>query len=61
MGAATDARFRAFEAKTGKELWAGKVDRTAAAIPITYQGRNGKQFVAITAANTLVTFALPWT
>jgi quinoprotein glucose dehydrogenase len=59
MGAATDARFRAFDAKTGKELWAGKVDRTAAAIPMTYQGENGKQYVAITATNTLVVFALP--
>jgi quinoprotein glucose dehydrogenase len=59
MGAATDARFRAFDAKTGKELWAGKVDRTAASIPMTYQGRNGKQYVAITATNTLVVFALP--
>jgi len=49
MGAATDARFRAFDQKTGKELWAGQVDRTAAAIPMTYQGRNGKQYVAITA------------
>jgi quinoprotein glucose dehydrogenase len=59
MGAATDARFRAFDAKTGKELWAGKLDRTAAAIPMTYQGRNGKQYVAITATNSLVVFALP--
>jgi quinoprotein glucose dehydrogenase len=59
MGAATDARFRAFDSKTGRELWAGKLDRTAAAIPMTYQGRNGKQYVAITAANTLVAFALP--
>jgi glucose dehydrogenase len=59
MGAATDARFRAFDAKTGKELWAGKLDRTGAAIPMTYQGKNGKQYVAITATNTLVVFALP--
>jgi quinoprotein glucose dehydrogenase len=59
MGAAIDARFRAFDARTGKELWAGKVDRTAAAIPMTYRGRNGKQYVAITATNTLVVFALP--
>jgi quinoprotein glucose dehydrogenase len=59
MGAATDARFRAFDQKTGKELWAGQVDRTAAAIPMTYQGRNGKQYVAITATDTLTVFALP--
>lgn len=59
MGAATDARFRAFDSRTGNELWSGKLDRTAASIPMTYQGRNGKQYVAITAANTLVVFALP--
>jgi glucose dehydrogenase len=59
MGAATDARFRAFDSKTGKELWAGKVERTAAAIPMTYQAGNGKQYVAITATDTLVVFALP--
>jgi glucose dehydrogenase len=63
IGAATDNRFRVFEAKTGKELWAAKLERTANAVPITYQGRsggnNGKQYVAVTATDTLVVFALP--
>jgi quinoprotein glucose dehydrogenase len=59
MGAATDARFRAFDSKTGRELWAGKVDRTASAIPVSYQAKNGKQYVAITATDTLVAFTLP--
>jgi quinoprotein glucose dehydrogenase len=59
MGAATDARFRAFDERTGKELWAGQVDHTAATIPMTYLGRNGKQYVAITATDTLTVFALP--
>jgi glucose dehydrogenase len=59
IGAATDNRFRAFESKTGKELWAVKLDRTANAVPITYQGKNGKQYVAVTATDTLVVFALP--
>ncbi len=59
MGAATDARFRAFDAKTGRELWAGKLDRTAVGIPITYLGKNGKQYVATAATNTLVVFGLP--
>jgi len=59
VGAANDARLRAFDSKTGKELWAGKLDRTANAVPITYQGKNGKQYVAVTATDTLVVFALP--
>jgi len=31
----------------------------ADAVPITYQGKNGKQYVAITASDTVVAFALP--
>ena len=50
IGATNDNRFRAFDSKTGKELWVTKLDYTATAIPITYQGKNGKQYVAIVAA-----------
>jgi quinoprotein glucose dehydrogenase len=46
-----DSRFRAFDAKTGRELWAAKLDHNATAIPMTYQGKNGKQYVAIVAAS----------
>jgi quinoprotein glucose dehydrogenase len=66
IGATNDSRFRAFDSKTGKELWVTKLDYTASAIPITYQGKNGKQYVAIVAAvggggrgQGLVVFALP--
>jgi quinoprotein glucose dehydrogenase len=45
-----DNRFRAFEAKTGKQLWVTRLERRGNADPITYQGRNGKQYVAVTAA-----------
>jgi quinoprotein glucose dehydrogenase len=58
MGATNDARFRAFDAKTGKELWAGQLARPAIAVPMTYQGKSGKQYVAITATDTVVAFAL---
>ena len=50
IGSTADNRFRAFDSKTGKELWATKLDYTATAIPMTYQGKNGKQYVAIVAA-----------
>jgi len=58
IGAANDARFRAFDSKTGKELWAVKLDKMANAVPATFQGKNGKQYVAVTATDTLVVFAL---
>jgi quinoprotein glucose dehydrogenase len=67
IGSTTDRRFRAFESKTGKELWATKLDHIATAIPMTYRGRNGRQYVAIVAADGgslkgrgLVVFALPF-
>ena len=47
LGATNDNRFRAFDARTGRERWTVKLDYEANAVPITYQGRNGKQYVAI--------------
>jgi len=43
IGATDDSRFRAFETKTGKEIWTTKLDASAHASPITYQGKDGKQ------------------
>jgi quinoprotein glucose dehydrogenase len=48
VAATDDGRFRAFDAKTGKELWTVKLGGAAEATPITYQGRDGKQYVVIT-------------
>ena len=50
IGATDDSRFRAFDAKTGKELWAVKLAAASHATPITYLGKNGKQYVVITSA-----------
>jgi len=50
IGATIDHMFRAFDARTGKELWATDVGVAAHAVPITYQGKNGKQYVAIMAS-----------
>jgi quinoprotein glucose dehydrogenase len=47
IGATDDARFRAFDASTGKELWTAKLDASAHATPITYMGKDGRQYVAI--------------
>jgi len=49
IGATRDSRFRAFDAKTGKILWEAKLDAPAAASPITYRGKDGKQYVVIAA------------
>jgi glucose dehydrogenase len=54
-----DNRFRAFEAKTGRQLWVTRLERRGNADPITYQGRNGKQYVAVVATDTLMVYALP--
>ena len=54
-----DNRFRAIEARTGKELWVAKLERRGNANPITYQARNGKQYVAIVATDTMSVFTLP--
>ena len=59
VGAATDNRFRAFDSKTGKELWSAPVERQANAVPMTYRARDGKQYVAVTASDTLVVYTLP--
>jgi quinoprotein glucose dehydrogenase len=47
VGATDDARFRAFNAKTGEEVWTVKLPAAAHATPMTYQGKDGKQYVVI--------------
>jgi quinoprotein glucose dehydrogenase len=59
IGATYDSRFHAFESKTGKLLWETKLGAAAQANPITYIGKNGKQYVAIAVGDTLGAFALP--
>jgi quinoprotein glucose dehydrogenase len=52
IGATTDSKFRAFDSHTGAELWVTRLEATADTVPITYQGRNGKQYVVIAAGGT---------
>lgn len=70
VGATDDNRFRAFDAKTGKEIWSFKLDAAAATVPSTYQGKDGRQYVVVTSAgnpfaaepatsDTVTAFALP--
>lgn len=74
IGATDDKRFRAFDSKTGKELWTYRLQHSAQDVPITYRGRDGRQYVAVVAAapggpvgpdgkpanqESLIAFALP--
>ena len=70
IGATDDARFRAFDAKSGKELWTVKLGGAAHSVPSTYLGRDGKQYVVITSTgggffnaptidDSITAFALP--
>ena len=52
-----DARFRAFETKTGKLLWETKLNTEGHTNPMTYMGKNGKQYVVIVSTG-LNAFAL---
>jgi quinoprotein glucose dehydrogenase len=69
IAATNDARIRAFESKTGRLLWEQPIDTNGHTIPITYLGKDGKQYVAVMAGNgggyfggapadTLIAFAL---
>jgi quinoprotein glucose dehydrogenase len=49
VGATDDARFRAFDTKTGQEIWTYHLPASAESIPITYTNERGKQYVAIVA------------
>jgi glucose dehydrogenase len=42
-----DKRFRAFDSRTGKLLWQVKLDAEGHTNPMTYLGRDGKQYVVI--------------
>ncbi len=75
IGATADERFRAFDAKTGEVLWETRMSASGVAGPMTYIGRDGRQYVVIAAGGpgtaayltnpqwgyrqTLVAFALP--
>jgi quinoprotein glucose dehydrogenase len=59
VGAANDRRIRAFDSKTGNELWVAPLPGAGNANPITYAGKNGKQYVAIIATDSLQVFSLP--
>ena len=47
VAATMDGDFRAFDAKTGKEVWQTALDGYGVGTPMTYEGKDGQQYVAI--------------
>ena len=58
VAATNDRRIRAFDARNGKEVWVAQLPGQGNANPITYTGKNGKQYIAIVATDSLQVFAL---
>jgi len=69
IGATIDRRFRAFDSRTGKQLWETELDAAAHSVPMTFLGKDGRQYVVVTAGGgsflgaapgtKIVAFALP--
>jgi quinoprotein glucose dehydrogenase len=59
IAATDDARFRALDAATGRELWADRLDAQGNANPMTYEGADGRQYVAIAAIDRVLAYRLP--
>ena len=59
IGATADFGFRAFDAKTGKELWRATLPDDSLMTPLTYAGADGKQYVVTVAGGGDAYFHIP--
>jgi len=70
IGATNDRMFRAYDSRDGRQLWSVELEASAHATPITYMGKDGKQYVVVVGAggtavgskhmsDTLNAFVLP--
>ena len=59
IGATDDSRFRALDATTGDIVWEDRMNRRGNANPMTFLGSDAKQYVLITATDTLISYSLP--
>jgi len=69
VGGTDDKRLRAFDLKTGKEVWTYRLPASLYGTPLTYRGKSGKQYVAAVTtggfwgepagADEVTAFALP--
>jgi quinoprotein glucose dehydrogenase len=70
IAAAMDTNLRAFDIETGKEVWKSELPASAQATPMTYLGKDGKQYIVIAAGghgklgtkrgDSVVAFTLPY-
>ena len=49
VGATNDHRFRAFDSRSGKLLWEVELEASAHSIPMTFVGKDGRQYVVVAA------------
>ena len=71
VGATNDRRFRAFDSSTGAQLWETELEASAHSVPMTFLGKDGRQYVVVAAGGgsylnsapgtRIVAFALPTT
>jgi quinoprotein glucose dehydrogenase len=69
IGGTTDQSFRALDGRTGQTLWQGNLPAGGNATPLTYLGKDGRQYVVIAAGghgglqsrngDQIVAFAVP--
>lgn len=59
IAATDDNKLRALDTATGKQLWETDLAKHGNANPMTYLGADGKQYVVISATDTLRAFRLP--
>jgi glucose dehydrogenase len=69
IGATNDSRFRAFDSRNGRQLWETALEASAHSVPMTFLGKDGRQYVVVAAGGgsylasppgtKIVAFALP--
>jgi quinoprotein glucose dehydrogenase len=69
IGATIDRQFRAFETRTGRELWSVQLPAGGKATPMTFRTASGRQLVVVSAggdnggafgaSDAIVAYALP--
>jgi glucose dehydrogenase/type 1 glutamine amidotransferase len=69
IGATNDSHFRAFDSRTGKLLWDTELPASAHSVPMTFMGKDRRQYVVVAAGggsylasapgSSVVAYALP--
>jgi quinoprotein glucose dehydrogenase len=61
IGATIDCRFRAFESRTGRQLWETELPACAHTTPMTFLGKDSRQYVVVAAGGGSFLGAAPGT